>query len=257
MPVTRDRKANRGESPKRNPAIDSVRGLAIVLMIVDHIAVLLFDIAVGTDNPRLATRLSLPLFAIVMGSLLKEKRGTESASPQNRWLGKATPGQWRRFGQLLAASLAANVLFFPYFGRLDILASFCVVYLAFAVLGDRLIWLTGAIVLFPVDPSVGIFDYPLSVVFCLVGLGMILRDRGPLPAVGVALGITFFCIAIVPTPLLYVGFFVIPATLVVALARTGNELSNPALSFVGRYPLNIYVVQYYVLFLIRQFWVGY
>ncbi len=62
-----DRSTSRGN---RLRGLDAVRGLAIVLMIVDHVAGILFDLPIEVDNVRMLTRLSMPLFSVLMGYFL-------------------------------------------------------------------------------------------------------------------------------------------------------------------------------------------
>ena len=51
----------------RNYCLDSLRGLAIVLMIVDHVAGILYGQNIGESWIRFATRLSMPLFCVLTG----------------------------------------------------------------------------------------------------------------------------------------------------------------------------------------------
>lgn len=239
----------------RNAALDSVRGLAIVLMLVDHIAVISFNIPIGIDNIRLVTRLALPLFAILFGFFLVQPSPQESlaSSASKKALpSKGTsPGNWaafRRPTQVLVASIAANLVFVPEFGRLEVLASFLACSLLYLVLRRYFVIMLLAVLLFQQDPTLALLDYPITLTASLVAIGMVLRLHGFQTAILAAMVVILTGLAIVPTPPLFVLLFAIPATCVVALASVSPELSVGWLAFLGRYPLTTYVTQYYILF---------
>ncbi|HBJ36457.1 MAG TPA: hypothetical protein DDZ51_17245 [Planctomycetaceae bacterium] len=251
-PVASIRTPATATTPKgRNAALDSVRGLAIVLMIVDHVAVISFDIPIGTDNVRLVTRLALPLFAIVFGfflidpslSLSQRKTTTKVAAPN-----RSTWAAFRRPAQILVAAFAANLLFVPEYGRLEILVSFLACSLLYLVLGRYFIAMLLAVVLFQYDPTLNLLDYPLTLTASLVAIGMVLRLYGFQKAILAAAVVTVAGLAAVPAPPLFVLLFAIPATCIVALASVSPELSVRWLALLGRYPLTTYVTQYYILF---------
>jgi len=236
----------------RNEAIDSLRGGAILLMIIDHFSVILFDIPIAPDTIRFATRLSLPIFAILLGSLLMENRAFLDASTGfRRWV-RTTPAQNRRFLQITLASIAISFVYCPYFQKIDILASFSLVYLIFMVLGNRFIVLYGAILLYPFDVSGQVFDYPITIVVSLVSVGMILRRNGLSIALVCSLLLAAYGIAVVPPPMSIVLAFSLPATLLCGLAKSWPEMSNRWLAIMGRYPLRVYVIQFYAIFALRQ-----
>lgn len=235
----------------RNAALDSVRGLAIVLMIVDHIAVIWFDIAIGVDNVRLVTRLALPLFAILFGFFLVRSSPQQSSAESLSKTALPRRGNWalfRRPAQLLLASFAANVVFVPEYGKLEVLASFLTCSLLFLVLRHYFVMLLLAVLLFQHDPTLPLLDYPITLTASLVAIGMVLRLYGFQTAILAAMVVILSGLAVVPTPPLFVLLFAIPATCVVALANVSPELSVRWLAFLGRYPLTTYVTQYYILF---------
>lgn len=235
----------------RNAALDSVRGLAIVLMIVDHIAVISFDIAIGVDNVRLLTRLALPLFAILFGFFLIATPTQPSTAKAASKMALPKQGNWaafRRPAQLLFAAIAANVLFVPEFGRLEVLASFLACSLLYFVMRRYFVVMLLAVILFQQDPTALFLDYPLTLTASLVGIGMVLRLYGFQNAILATTVVILAGLAVVPTPPLFVLLFAMPATCIVALASVSPELSVAWLAFLGRYPLTTYVAQYYILF---------
>lgn len=235
------------QSPCRNLAIDSLRGAAILLMIVDHVAVLIFDQPIKLSTIRFATRLSLPLFAVLLGSLLLRGRRTPSthrpASFQKHWKGVSP----KRLLEITAAAIGVNLIYVPYFNNLEILASFVVAYFAAIVLGRHMIWMAAAVFAFPWDRSGLIFDYPLSVICGLVALGVILDRFGLRVAMLIAVIQCFAAIALVTEPSVYVLLFAPLATALVGLAWKWPDLSHPWLVWIGERPLTIYAAQYYVL----------
>lgn len=222
-----------------------------MLMIVDHIAVIWFDIAIGFDNVRLVTRLALPLFAILFGFFLVRSSPQQSLANSRSKTAVPKQGNWtgfRRPTQLLMASLAANVVFMPEYGRLEVLASFLICSLLFLVLRRYFVMLLLAVLLFQHDPTLPLLDYPITLTASLVAIGMVLRLYGFPTAILAATVVILSGLAVVPTPPLFVLLFAIPATCVVALANVSPELSVGWLALLGRYPLTTYVTQYYVLF---------
>ncbi len=235
----------------RNAALDSVRGLAIVLMIVDHIAVISFDIPIGVDNVRILTRLALPLFAILFGFFLvqtQSKASSAKAAAKSAASKQGLGAHFRRPAQLLVAAFVANILFVPEFGRLEILVSFLACSLLYLALRRHFVVLLLAVLLFQQDPTALFLDYPLTLTASLVAIGMVLRLYEFQKAIFASAFVILAGLVIVPTPPLFVLLFAMPATCIVALARVSPELSVGWLAFLGRYPLTTYVAQYYILF---------
>ncbi|MEZ6134976.1 MAG: heparan-alpha-glucosaminide N-acetyltransferase domain-containing protein [Pirellulaceae bacterium] len=233
---------------RRNPRLDCLRGLAIFLMIVDHVAGMLLHIDIEPTSIRLATRLSMPLFSILMGFLLAAR----------------TTVNWNRFFQLVLATAAINLLFFEAYRQVEILASLFVCYSVFLVLRKFFAVLFVAAFFFQFDPSVSLFDFPLSLVATCVAQGVILQVYGWRVA-AVTGALTLLGLAFVAPPSVYLLYFLLPATLLVAwaahsgLANRGDQLgsgrSPPSwlkwLEVTGRYPLTVYLTQYFILFAIR------
>lgn len=251
MSSKRKQRRNRGSlksgtpEPKNNPGrnvyLDSLRGLAIVLMVVDHVAGILLSIPIDYSTIRLGTRLSMPLFAILMGYFFSAK-GVPLNSP---WRERF---QIQRLLQILVAAAATSSLYYSYFGKLDILASLAICYFCYLILRSKFVLLVVALLLYRVDVTSQILDFPLSIVLSLVAQGMLLRKMGLVPAAVSAIVLTLIGMGIVEKPSLLVLLFVLPATLLVGLAGQSKGLSHPWLTFLGRYPLTVYVVQYFVIF---------
>lgn len=241
---------------RRNGALDTIRGLAIVLMIVDHVAVLLFDIAIGPDNIRLLTRLALPLFAILLGYLLTNRIDRANRIDKGPGLDAtrhAAKGWLRRLGQVALASVAANLLFVPEFGRVEVLVSLLACMVLVPLLRRYFFLLVAAIALFPVDPTLAVFDYALTLTASLVAIGWVLGVYGFPKALLASLAVALVGLTLVPLPPLYVLLFSMPAVCIVAVASVSPEWKVGWLAWLGRYPLTIYVGQYYVIFIIRWF----
>jgi uncharacterized membrane protein len=248
-PKRKPRKARSLESqrkfPLRNVYFDCLRGLAIVLMIVDHAAGLLFHTPIDYSTVRFGTRLSMPLFAILMGYFLTEHRFGKSVAERGGYLAQ-------RWLQIFLAGVLTNLLYYPLIGVFDILAGLLICYLLFLLLKDKFVWLMPVILLYPYDPLNRIFDYPLTIVICLVAQGIVLRKWGLGPATLSAISLSLIGIALVGKPSLFVLLFSLPATLLLGLAAKSKGMTNPWLAWLGQRPLTAYVVQYYVLFAISQ-----
>lgn len=178
--------ASRSSRPgARIAALDSVRGAAVLLMVVDH--VLVVTEGGGWSVGRFLTRLSLPAFALVLGAVA------------------VRPLSWRRWWSWAAAAGAAQVLY-PLAGITGplllvwlALGRFAAVRLsrraALGLLGVLLVVLVNGL---PVPGPPG--EY--SPVF-VVGLVVLGRQLGPAAVVGWARYVPAFCGAVGRRPLLW------------------------------------------------------
>jgi len=109
--------------------VDAARGLAILLMVLDHLLVVLVDVGVlagGVGSPSYlvrmtVTRASLPLFMLCTGGLLSVRRLS-----------------WLRFGDVSAAALVVNGLLIAYpigIHPPEVLAVWCLVMVAWPWIG--------------------------------------------------------------------------------------------------------------------------
>lgn len=215
----------------RVQSLDALRGIAILLMIIDHVSGILLKVNIEYTSIRLWTRLSMPLFAVLMGYFLVAER----------------PPNFRRLGHVVFACLLVNVTYVRLYSELEILASLLCAGLLFLVMRTKFAFAYLFIFLAPWDISAEIFDYPLALVIPCVALGYIVRKFGWLWGVINSL----FALPLIlwmegPTQL--VLYFLLPAVLLVAGAARLQKLRLYPLEFLGRYPLTIYVVQYYVIF---------
>lgn len=223
----------------RNPALDTLRGIAIVLMVVDHAADMLFGQRIEPDNIRIVTRLSMPLFCVLMGYFLYGRKEI----------------RWNRFWQICVAAVAANCIYLPLYGRLEILASLLVCTLLVGLLRQYSIFLLGLAFAVEIDPSGIVFDYPLGVCAAMLGLGMVVRKYPPQVGLLVSLLLPLASLR-VATPTAYVMWFAPLAVGLVYLAAAKKAPDLRGLRDVGRYPLTVYVLQYYGLLVIREIFVN-
>lgn len=212
----------------RNAALDSLRALAIALMVLDHAAAILWNESLSSPV-RVVTRLAEPLFAVTFGTLIAE-------AARRRTLA--------RLPRIALAAVLANALFYPATDHLDILATFLAVALGHLALGRHLVWLVAAGALFRWDPSRGLLDYPLAQVLPQVALGMALRRR---------FGWAFALVYVAATASagrhgLVIAAWSAAAAGLVLLAHHHPRWSWPPLAWVGRNPLRIYVAQFVVLY---------
>jgi hypothetical protein len=207
-------------------------------MVIDHLAAVVFQIPVGGSWIRLCTRLSMPLFCVLMGYFLE---------PERRF-------RIRRLAQIAGAAGIANALFWPHYHRIEILGSLLIAYCLFLMSGRIFpIFLLG-LFLYPDDPLRPWFDFPPSIVVAFVAQGMTLRRLGLAPALvsGVVLSSGAIWIQVlepdgVRHKLLY---FLLPATLLVYFGARRPEISLPGLAWLGRRPLTAYLLQYLAIFAI-------
>lgn len=268
----------RAARPRIAP-LDGLRGLAIVLMIVDHAAYYLWQIPIAPTSLRMATRLSMPLFCILMGYLLADRR-----------IANPTAIHWKRFYQLCGATALATVIFYTAHQKFEILASLLICYSLFIVAGNALAVGLLAVFATPYDPTSVWFDYPVPLVLGCVAQGIILRHYHWQWAMASGAVLTAATL-VVPAPSQYVLWYVLPATMMIAwgagqwnttsarepahssrasrgLRPTGNTNNHrdrsspqpvsawhhPAVAWlvgIGRYPLTVYLIQYLVIFALK------
>ena len=217
----------------RNPRFDALRGLAIALMVLDHVAMILWKLQLESDI-RSMTRLAEPLFVVLFGYLLY---GRTRARLGTRGL------------QLLAAALVSNALFYPAYHTLDILVTFLGVLLVFAALGHRLMFLVPLVLLLPLDPTRAILDYPLFIVLGQTAFGMALHHRQGAWwgawAGAVLLAGSFWVLD--GHHRVEIGLTAVAAGALLAARRWPGE-ALPGLDFLGRPPVSIYALQFPVIF---------
>ncbi|MEM1071058.1 MAG: TraX family protein [Planctomycetota bacterium] len=233
---------NRKESEEqakgpRNHTLDSLRGLAIALMIVDHVVGIVIGLSIQDSIIRFCTRLAMPLFCVLMGYFLREDRRFE----------------WHRPAQILAAAFAVNMLFFPYYGTIEILGTLLLAYLAFVAAGRHFPWFVLVIAFYRFDPLRSFFDYPPTMVIAFVAQGAMLRRHGLVPALVSGMWLSSGAVWIHALEPNFVNhrlcLFILPATLLVYLGQRFPTVKSPGFDWLGRHPLAVYVVQYYLVFL--------
>ena len=227
----------------RNACLDTLRGLAIVLMIIDHVAWLFFDQQIEAGSIRLLTRLSMPLFCVLTGYFAVARRGFH----RERWT------------QVAVAAVAVNIVYVALYRRLEILASLLVGYTVLAVVGKPFVIGTAAFLLFPIDSSEAVFDFPLSAVITCMAIGVLQRLYGWRVSVSASIAIASalwvaFAIQgdfqLVSPPTVYVLLFLPLAALLLAFGVAHPKWRWGWLEWIGRYPLSIYVGQYTLLLLL-------
>ncbi|MCS5637910.1 MAG: TraX family protein [Myxococcota bacterium] len=220
-------------TPARNPRFDALRGLAIALMVLDHVAMILWKLQIDSEV-RSVTRLAEPLFVLLFGYLLY---GRPRARLGTRGL------------QLLAAALVSNALFYPAYHSLDILVTFLGVLLIFAALGNRLMVLVPLVVLLPWDPTRSILDYPLFMVLGQAAFGMALHHRqGAWWGAWAGAAVLGAAALLLDGPHRLEVVLTGLAALALLAARRWPGQALPGLDFIGRHPLSIYALQFPVIF---------
>ncbi len=212
----------------RIASFDALRGLAIALMIVDHIAGMLFTVNIEWNSIRMLTRLSMPLFAVLMGYFLRPDR----------------PLPKQRLGWVALACGLVSLSYIPMYREFEILGSLLVANALFYITGRRFVFLVSAILIAPWDPSAMYFDYPLGIVTAFVATGFLYRQRG----IGAAMLASLLCVVMtywIPPPTAYVIYFLPIAVLLMELATRFGHLTLPGLNWLGRHPLIAYVAQHY------------
>jgi uncharacterized membrane protein len=210
---------------ERMESMDALRGLAIIVMFLDHVLFLSPNSSFDPFSPRFFTRIAEPIFAVLVGYFL---------------IGRENNKMLFRLLEILAVAFFVNVFFYALLGKFDILASLALSYLAYFALRDRIVLLLPAFVLFSLDPTLQLLDYPLSLVLSQVALGAAIRKGlGPLLLFAFLLAPLF-----VPAPYSYVALFTIAAGFLVLLAQKYRDIKVPLASQIGKKPLLYYVAQY-------------
>ncbi|MCA9191383.1 MAG: DUF1624 domain-containing protein [Planctomycetales bacterium] len=236
---------------KRLGSLDTWRGLAIILMILDHAVWIFADIRISVTTIRFVTRFCLPLFCILMGYFLAH---------QVRF-------NLRRYTHLILAALVINVGYFSRYHQLEILSSllicatlywllfYCGVqnWFALTALAPVFYWIDPTSVWHQRPPyDFALFDYPLTVVMGFVAVGCILKQVGT----RTALSVTIFYLLGIWWIGGHTGLVFAWGPVVVLCIDWGKK--NPSqeirsISWIGKHPLSIYVIQYFVLWCIQWF----
>ncbi|TWT95790.1 hypothetical protein Pla100_34330 [Neorhodopirellula pilleata] len=215
-------------------------------MMIDHAAGLIGGWSISESSVRIAARLSMPLFAVLMGYFLR---------PGAAWI----PEEGLHRSRLLQIGLAAvlvNLVFYPMYGCVDILCSLFLVAIIARLAGRAFPIFVVVALAYPIDPTdgwptAGPMDFPLTIVLAFVALGNLYATAGRKAALIAAAALTlFYPLAASATPgsvssLLFL--FVFPACLLLAVAEQFPRLGVPGLETLGRHPLKAYVIQYYVI----------
>lgn len=219
----------------RNSNLDALRGLAILLMMVDHTAAFWLDMPIEIGGLRFATRLSMPLFCVLLGYFLDVS-------------GDLRP---KRYLQILIAALAVNAVYWPMEGELEILPSLLLSAFIGTLLRSLAPMMIVMIFFYQTEPSSQFLDYQLSIVMPVVAHGVLLRRFG----LGWTLLSATFLLAITSSGRFiypqdthrFLVWFLVPSIVLVWVASRSPERRIPVLPFMGRHPLTIYVLHYYLV----------
>jgi uncharacterized membrane protein len=210
---------------ERMESMDALRGLAIIIMFFDHVLFFSPNSSFDPFSPRFFTRIAEPIFAVLVGYFL---------------IGREDKRLFSRLLEILAVAFLVNIFFYMLLGKLDILISLALSYLAYFALKDKIVLLVPAFVLFSLDPTTQLLDYPLSLVLSQVALGAAIRKGlSPLLLFAFLLAPLF-----VPAPYSYTALFTVAAGCLVLLAQKFKDIKMPVASQIGKRPLLYYMVQY-------------
>lgn len=218
-------------------------------MVVDHVADVFFELTIQSSTWRTLTRLSMPLFCLLMGYFFRPDR----------------PVRLTRSLQIAAAAIAVNLVFYPRYERIEILGSLLIAYLLFLAMRHLFSLMVLAIVFYPIDPLAHWLDFPITIVVSFVAQGMLIRRNGiPLSIMTAGL-LTIAGLWIHDLEPMGVNhklcFFALPATCLVMLAshagssHAGSTRQKQSTTrwlapwvLLGQNPLAAYVAQYYLIF---------
>jgi len=219
-------------SQGRIGGLDFLRGVAIIIMFIDHLTIYTTFEQIAPFNVRFFTRLAAPLFAIIFGYFL--------ARPKMDVLG--------RMLTLLPAVFIVNIFFWPVLSVLDILASFTlalVAYLAFSEYGVIAISLI-FMLMGGADPTMNFLDYPLFVFLPLVSIGLLLKKDKNASLFALAAFLAAAALLNFPAPYNYTAYFALPAYALVVVFEGRKNFKMPFLNFVGARPVVSYVAQFVI-----------
>jgi len=219
---------------ERISSMDFLRGFAILMMFADHILLFLGFSSFAILEPRFFTRIAEPIFAVLLGYFL---------------VGRSEKSLMDRFFWVMVAAIFVNSLVFPFMGSLEVLASFTLCYLVFAVLRERIVFLIPLILFFNLDPTAAILSYPIFLVLPQVALGIAMR-KGINPLISVIFALMSFFIV----PRYEFSFlFTALACALILIAEKNRNFSVPVIDYIGKRPLFFYTIQYAVAILLVLF----
>ncbi len=213
--------------------MDFLRGLAIAIMIIDHIYAYILSESVSIYNIRLITRIAEPLFALLLGYFL---------------IGRKRERIFERGFQITAAAIISNIIHYPATLSLEILASFVIVYIVYWIMKERFKYLIFIVLFSFLDPTRTILSYPAFLVISQVSLGMLLRKKEDswIHLLVFAFAIPIFAMSTSLT-LALTSIFTILAFFMIKIAEENHEFGMNIINWIGRNPLKIYVAQMYII----------
>ncbi|RME79899.1 MAG: hypothetical protein D6769_01075 [Methanobacteriota archaeon] len=210
---------------KRIRSLDFLRGVAIIIMFIDHFAGIALLDPINPTTIRFLTRLAEPLFALLFGYFLHSRSKDKLV---------------KRGIEVTAVAILVNLFYYSLIGRFEILGSFVLMVVAYFFLGNIIKWLLPLALLTPWDPTIAFLDYPITLVASQAALGMLMRE-------GKDWRLSLFFIIpflLMRPPWSYSFLFMPLATYMLAWAVKNKGYGNSFVEILGRYPLMSYVMQF-------------
>ncbi len=210
--------------------LDSLRGFAILFMILDHLIVHFFP---ALELLRYLTRVSFPLFMLVSGYLL-DKRSINSVLR----------------GSTIILIFALSLILFdisnPKISVFNVLYSIGIsLPLAYILPLNSILILP---LFIPLDLSANIIDYGIVFTTFVLLLGRLLAREDWIPIL-----FSLIVLAVVMLSTNYYVMFLYLIGILMALSVFLVRLEHPFLSLLGKYSLSIYVGHLYLIALIGNF----
>ncbi len=216
---------------------DTLRGFAILLMIIDHVAAIIFSMEINEHTIRFFTRLSEPLFILLFGYFLY-KRTQKSIL--------------FRLIEIMIVAFVINIFFYSLLNVFDILASISVFYILFILIGAPILIFFLSFLFSYFDFTYLFFDYPISIVTMQACIGYFMREareNKQLKSIFyLSLFLFFLTFFFWQKPHSYSIIFTFPALFIfMVFEKYLTNFSIWPLTLFGRYPLASYAIQYIVI----------
>lgn len=225
----------------RISTIDSLRGLAIIIMFIDHIALFLFNIDIEFLGVRFFTRIAEPMFAIIFGFLLFDRSYDRVVN---------------RLKEIVIVALVLNIILFSFSSKYEILVCFAIFQIIYILFGNFSKYLSFLIIFYSYDFTRSFLDYPLSIFIFQASAGMLLKDLLSFSKKTTYLHLLIsVCLAMISSvfivnensykwtvfySIIFLGIFYI-------INNQKIIIRNRLLEEIGKRPLESYIVQYVIV----------
>ncbi len=231
----------------RITGLDFARGVAVLIMVVDHIAGILLYENISFLEIRFATRIAEPMFALLFGYFMANYFNS-------------TTKALMRLIYLFSGVAFVNVFYYALFSNFEILTTLLLCFVIGMIVREKLKYFFVILMFFPIDPTRGLLSYPLSIVLSQVAVGSLMRERN-ITSKELILLCCFYLFSLFliefsfyfngyTIPLHYTVLFT-PLAIVIVNSLKHVSVKIEPINFIGIHAYEIYFIQYIIISMIK------